>query len=233
MIALNLEAVGTEQTIIKEWLEQNVSEVLADKINNGVSIVKDGITLTNKKTLATFMTYTCDEAKKLAEKNARFACVNQATVFGWCAHYFEEDEIVGTLYTEDGSEYKPPKPVARVSGSNAVVTPPPTPKPKPQIDMFELDFSGTESVDQVEVPELQIAEIVDKTAIMPDEISITAVDPIIEQLDEPTQSTQTSNDTYIDNDGVIHNIEPATTNIIDDVPSTLLKLIGAVKVRCE
>ena len=106
MIELTLVTTSTAHERIKEYLEQNVSEVLADKINNGVKIEKDGKTLINKKTLDGFMTYACSEAQKIAEKGARGACVEDSVVFGWAIHYFEEDSIVGVLYNEDGTEYK-------------------------------------------------------------------------------------------------------------------------------
>ena len=38
MIKLNLETNCKEQEIIKKYLEENASETLADKINNGVKI---------------------------------------------------------------------------------------------------------------------------------------------------------------------------------------------------
>ncbi len=40
MIALNLTANGMEQNLIKEFLQNNVNDVLANKINNGVKITK-------------------------------------------------------------------------------------------------------------------------------------------------------------------------------------------------
>ena len=43
MIKLNLTTSCKEHELIKEFLEQNVSETLAEKINNGVRIEKDGI----------------------------------------------------------------------------------------------------------------------------------------------------------------------------------------------
>ena len=51
MIELNLEIKSKEEEMIKKFLEENVSEVLASKINNGVSVKKDGQTVINKKTL--------------------------------------------------------------------------------------------------------------------------------------------------------------------------------------
>ena len=41
MITLNLEAKNDSEKRIKEYLEKNASETLADKINNGSKIEKD------------------------------------------------------------------------------------------------------------------------------------------------------------------------------------------------
>ena len=106
MIELNLQTSNKQEEVIKEYLENNVSEVLAEKINNGVKIIKDNKTLINKKTLAGFMKYACEEARKLAEKGMNCACVEDKTVYGWASHYFEEDSIEENLYNEDGTEYK-------------------------------------------------------------------------------------------------------------------------------
>ena len=103
---LNLETKTKEQEILKQYLEENVSETLANKINNGVKIQKDNKTLLNKKNLDTFMKFASEEARKLAEKGANCACVEDKTVFGWAIHYFEEDSLEGNLYNEDGTEYK-------------------------------------------------------------------------------------------------------------------------------
>ena len=48
-MTLNLEAKTPAEQKVKAYLEQNASEVLAHKINEGVKIVKDGKTLLNKK----------------------------------------------------------------------------------------------------------------------------------------------------------------------------------------
>lgn len=106
MIELNLQTSNKQEEIIKEYLENNVSEVLAEKINNGVKIIKDNKTLINKKTLSGFMKYAYEEARKQAEKGTNCACVEDKVVFGWAIHYFEEDTIEGNLYNEDGTEYK-------------------------------------------------------------------------------------------------------------------------------
>ena len=106
MTKLNLTANTKEQERIKNYLQENASEILAEKINNGVKITKDNKTLINKKDLDGFMKFACEEAKKLAEQGASYACVEDETVFGWAINYFEEESIEGKLYNEDGTEYK-------------------------------------------------------------------------------------------------------------------------------
>ena len=103
---LNLEIKTKEQELIKQYLEENTSETLANKINNGVKLVKDNKSLINKKDLNTFMKYASEEARKLAEKGANCACIEDKIVYGWAIHYFEEDSLEGNLYNEDGTEYK-------------------------------------------------------------------------------------------------------------------------------
>lgn len=61
---LNLQATTKEEQKVKAYLEANASKVLAEKINGGVRIQNDGKMLINKKTLAGFMKFACDEAKK-------------------------------------------------------------------------------------------------------------------------------------------------------------------------
>ncbi len=107
MIELNLVANTEPEKRILEYLQNNVSETLADKISNGTPFEKDGHPLLNKKTLSDFMKYACDEARKLAEKGANSACIEDSVVYGWAVHFFEEESIVGTLYNTDGTEYKP------------------------------------------------------------------------------------------------------------------------------
>ncbi len=134
---LNLQAMTKEEQKVKAYLEANASEVLAEKIDNGVRIQKDGKTLLSKKTLAGFMKFACDEAKKQAEKGASSAYIDDDTVYGWAVHYFEEDSIEGALYNEDGTEYKAsvPKVTAKAPAVKSV---PPKPQPKPQMSMFDL-----------------------------------------------------------------------------------------------
>ena len=157
MIKLNLETNCREQEIIKKYLEENASETLADKINDGVKILKDNKTLINKKTLDTFLQYACEEARKFANKNAKGTCIEDKIVFAWAIHYFEEDTIEGILLNEDGSEYKkaPPTPPKQIE----------TPKPKKEnnqqsfFDMLDLSTNSQESKDKMEEKEEIVEEI--------------------------------------------------------------------------
>ena len=159
-MTLNLDAKTNEERKVKAYLEANASEVLAEKINNGVRIQKDGKTLLNKKTLAGFMKFACDEAKKQAEKGAQSACIDDDVVYGWAVHYFEEDSIEGTLYNEDGTEYKKQPGVA--TKAPTVKYTPPKPQPKPQLSMFDLLDAKPEEPDEDEPTDEEICEAVEQ-----------------------------------------------------------------------
>lgn len=143
MIKLNLTPQNKQEELILNYLQNNASETLADKINNGTPFEKDGNPLLNKKTLSGFMKYACDEARNLAEKGANSACIDDATVYGWAIHYFEEESIEGTLYTIDGAEYKP-------APKKSVNTKPATPKTQPQKQQ-SLQFSLFDKFDENDV----------------------------------------------------------------------------------
>lgn len=160
MTKLNLAANGDDQIAVLNYLQQNATDVLANKINNGVQIVKDGVTLINKKTLDGFFRYATDEARKLVAKDARCACVLDHVVFGWAIHYFEEDEIEGTLYNLDGTEYKTTvKPVTTPKITTKLVVTKPK-KNEGQLSIFDMTLpddtdedvcDGTDDFDEVQV----------------------------------------------------------------------------------
>lgn len=175
---LNLTANTSAEQRILDYLQENASETLAEKINQGTPLEKDGKTLVNKKTLASFMKYACEEARKLAEKNANSACVEDNVVFGWAIHYFEEESIEGTLYNEDGTLYSPTK------KATPKPTPPPKPKKeeKPLLSLFDLMESET-----VEEPVEEDTDDVEETANMEEE-SKPNISPIyIKYLDYEKQ----------------------------------------------
>lgn len=159
---LRLEAKTKEQELIKAYLEENVSDILADKINNGARIVKDGAVLLNKKTLDGFMTYAADEARKLAEKGARSICVEDKVVYGWAVHYFEEDSMEEKLYNEDGTEYKP-----KTADKPKPVSPAVKPKPEPQLPLFEL-MDKTNGIAATEERTNESANSIDKNTATDD-----------------------------------------------------------------
>ena len=140
MTTLNLEAKDAMQRQILDYLASNVTDSLADKINNGVSIEKDGKQLINKKTLDGFISYAIAESQKITEKGARGAFVSNETVYGWAMHYFEEDSIEGTLYNLDGTPYTaPPK---RTTAPKQITPPKPS---NTQLSLFDMDTNADET----------------------------------------------------------------------------------------
>lgn len=135
MIVLNLKANDEQQEILKNYLQENVSEDLAKKINKGVQITKDSKPFISKKDLDGFFDFACKKAQEQAEKGKRSACVKDDVVFGWAMHYFEEDSIEGKLYNPDGTPYEPPKPKYTPKPVSSI-TPPP--KKDIQPNMFDL-----------------------------------------------------------------------------------------------
>lgn len=79
MARLSLKAEGKNQEILLDYLEKNASEPLAEKINTG------------EKTLAGCWEFIRKEARKQAMNGV--AVIEDAEVFGWAVHYFEEDDI--------------------------------------------------------------------------------------------------------------------------------------------
>ena len=185
-MTLHLTATTTEEKVLKEYLELNASEVLANKINNGVPVEKDGKKLVSRKTLAGFMKYATEEARKQAAKGATSACLHSDIVFDWAIHYFEEDSILGTLYNEDGTEYKAAKPATKILpppstvATNTPTTPTPKPKPKAgQMSMFDM-FDEPETV----VEDTADADEYDEedTAVEASERPIEGEEPEVEQV---------------------------------------------------
>lgn len=187
MIKLNLTPQNKQEELILTYLQNNASETLADKINNGTPFEKDGHPLLNKKTLSGFMKYACDEARKLAEKGANSACIDDVTVYGWAIHFFEEDSIEGTLYTIDGEEYKPaPKKVATTKP--ATVKPQPT---KPQ----NLQFSIFDKIDDTEVKDSKTDTLTTETDTNDEEFTEEEKLDALRQIAEEEQREK-GNPTY-------------------------------------
>lgn len=195
---LNLETKTKEQVLIKQYLEENTSETLASKINNGVKIVKDNKTLINKKDLNGFMNYANQEARKLAEKGSNCACIEDKVVYGWAIHYFEEDEIEGNLYNEDGTEYK-----VEIKKTTPKIESKPEPKKpeKQQATLFDLmSFDTSQKQEKVEendndiedFSEQEIDEELDKVANEVNDNSNVQIDKqtgeVLSQIEAKTQT---------------------------------------------
>ena len=179
MIQLKLTANTPSEQRILEYLQNNASETLAEKINNGTPFEKDGKPLTNKKSLSGFMEYACGEARNLAAKDETAACVEDSVVYGWAIHYFEEDSIEGTLYTLDGSEYIPEKKSAHVSRQTAKTSVVPattpavsTPQNK-QESLFDM-LSSEQPVPEIAPPDEptpeELQEALEETANEPEPV---------------------------------------------------------------
>ena len=176
MITLNLEANTEEEKLIKEHLENTVSEILAEKINNGTQILKDNKTLLNKKDLNGFLDYAKEQARSSAKNGV--AMIHHETVFGWAIHYFEEDSIEGTLYNEDGTEYKkivkteykPPIPKVEV-------------KKKPENEQANfLDMFNNQN-EQEEIEEVEEETIEEKK--VPNPLTREQMELLVRTFDEP------------------------------------------------
>lgn len=156
MIELKLETKNNAEKRVLEYLQENVSETLADKINNGVKIVKDNKTLINRKTLSGFMRYACNRAREQAESGANSACIEDEVVFGWAIHYFEEETIEEQLFNEDGSEYEKPK--SKIECKQTETKPQPKKPENKQATLFDLMTDETEKIDDEEIEENEEVE---------------------------------------------------------------------------
>lgn len=163
MTKLNLTANDNQQKIILEHLTPLISDVLAEKINNGVRVTKDNKELISKKDLNTFMDYLYEEAKNRIPEKDRHGkqCVGMEgeDILGIAIHYFEEDSIHGKLFNLDGTEYQPPKPAKKTVTPTTISSTsytPPKPAPKPQLNIFDMLASSTEPKNEIPEPKQTI-----------------------------------------------------------------------------
>lgn len=229
---LNLETKTKEQELIKQYLEENASETLANKINNGVKIVKDNKTLINKKDLNGFMNYANQEARKLAEKGSSCACIEDKVVYGWAIHYFEEDSIEGNLYNEDGTEYKVE--VKKTVAPKVESKPEPKKPEKQQATLFDLmSFDTSQKQEKAEENEPTTEEL-NEPPIEYDEVEETDNDiedfseqEIDEELDKVANEVSDNSNVQIDKQTgeVLSQIEVETPTIDKDYMKMLYVLL--------
>ena len=223
MINLNLNTTTKEQELIKQYLEENVSETLASKINNGVKITKDNKTLINKKDLDGFMNYANQEARKLAEKGSNCACIEDKVVYGWAIHYFEEDSIEGNLYNEDGTEYK-----VEIKKTTPKIESKPEPKKpeKQQTTLFDLMSTTNEeepTKQDLEEPPIEYDEV-EETDNNIEDFSEQEID---EELDKVANEVNDNSNVQIDKQTgeVLSQIEVETPTIDKDYMKMLYVLL--------
>ena len=173
MQKINLTAQNDTDKILLDYLQENASEMLAEKINNGVTVNVDGKVLTNKKNLQGCMQYCCEQARKIDGVTKSVGLVD-TIVFGWVMHYFEEDSIHGDLYNQDGTLYKKEVIVPKAN----VVTSKPVVKKEPNAQMsifdtpeqdVEPEYVEDKQTNNAEMQELnegskQVAEIAQRHA---------------------------------------------------------------------
>lgn len=82
MQQMNLKANNKNEELILEFLKNNASDELTEKINNG------------EKTLAQCWEFITKEAKTYL--NGKSGGIEDSVVFGWAIHFFEEDDIKPT-----------------------------------------------------------------------------------------------------------------------------------------
>lgn len=119
---LNLQAKGENQKLVLAYLEENASDVLAERINSG------------SKTMQDCWDFICKCAKEQAKNNC--ACIRDEVVFGWAIHFFEEDSI------------EPEKAVEEVKVEKVEVSKPAPKKSElenQQISLFDLMGGGDET----------------------------------------------------------------------------------------
>ena len=224
MKELNITATTSEEQRIKAYLEENASDTLRDKIENGVPYEKDGLTLINRKTLSGFMEYACEEARKQAKKGARSACIEDQVVFGWAIHYFEEDSIVGTLYNADGTPYKQE---TRKNVPTIVKMPTTQEKPTiqtPALDKYQVpgqssffdDLLPDRQPDEQEQQKEQIEEVVSELPVKeePNPLGATVTEPQVAEANITETDIRQNPYLYIDENGEIHEVDQEEDNRI-------------------
>lgn len=124
-----LKANSKETEIILDYLEENASDVLVEKIRK------------SNKTMDSCWKFIFECARKAAEGKGSYGCAGQE-VFGWAVHFFEEDSIKANDIVKNKSvKTEKPKEVKKAA----------EPKNKPeekkedlpgQMTIFDFGFGG-------------------------------------------------------------------------------------------
>ena len=124
-----LKANSKETEIILDYLEENASDVLAQKIHNG------------KKTMDDCWKFIYECARKAAKGKGSYGCADQE-VFGWAIHFFEEDSIKAEDIVKD-VPVKSEKPKEVKKAAEQKKKPEEKKEDLPgQMTIFDLGFGG-------------------------------------------------------------------------------------------
>lgn len=91
----SLKAITDNQKVVLAYLEENASDSLVERINEG------------KNTLQDCWSYITGQAKKRAVNSC--ACIEDKEVFGWAIHFFEEDGHPGDAPVKKKQEEVDPR----------------------------------------------------------------------------------------------------------------------------
>lgn len=118
---LKLTATTPTEKRVLDYLVQNASPVLAEKINAGTKTIKGALK------------YARSEAQKMAA-GEECICVEDATVFGWIVHYFEEEHIAEKPAAAPRLPGGKTAPAAPAAPAKAAAKPEAKPAPKAKED---------------------------------------------------------------------------------------------------
>ena len=122
-----LKANSKETEIILDYLEENASDILVQKIHDG------------KKTMDDCWKFIYECAKKAAAGKNSYGCEGQE-VFGWAIHFFEEDSIkVSDAVKKPVKKEDKPKEVKKVVKKE---DPTKTEEIPGQMSIFDFGFGG-------------------------------------------------------------------------------------------
>lgn len=86
---LNLTPQNKQEELILNYLQNNASETLADKINNGTPFEKT-VSLCSTKDAFGLYEIRLRRGEKSCRKGANSACIDDATVYGWAIHFLKK-----------------------------------------------------------------------------------------------------------------------------------------------
>lgn len=125
-----LEANSKETEIILDYLEENASDVLVEKIRK------------SNKTMDSCWKFIFECARKAAKGEGSYGCADQE-VFGWAVHFFEEDSIKAEDIVKDVPvKSEKPKEVKKAAEQKKKPEEKKEEKLPGQMTIFDFGFGG-------------------------------------------------------------------------------------------